>query len=82
MTAASFALLQSFLYLFSARIGCRGFPKNAHFRFALSRKRTRRAAELQRVLCFFLYRHSVLREFAVGLPDLDYTVSEHGVGNL
>ena len=155
MTAASFALLQSFLYLFSARIGCRGFPKNAHFRFALSRKsrrtrggitaraanlslpamvlgadwlsglpkirsfpfcsepqahqtrggvtaravffplppqrfarigcrgsrkyvhfrfalsrkRTRRAAELQRVLYFFLYRHSVLREFAVGAPE-------------
>ena len=41
MTAASFALLQSFLYLFSARIGCRGFPKNAHFRFALSRKSRR-----------------------------------------
>ena len=52
-----------------ARIGCRGSRKYAHFRFALSRKRTRRAAELQRVLCFFLYRHSVLREFAVGLPE-------------
>ena len=33
MTAASFALLQSFLYLFSARIGCRGFPKIRSFPF-------------------------------------------------
>lgn len=82
--AASQRVLQNYLYLpwLWARICCRTSRKNAHFRSALSRKRTRRAAELQRVLCFFLYRHSVLRELAVGLPDLDYAVSEHGVGNL
>lgn len=38
MTAASFALLQSFLYLFSARIGCRGSQKRHYFHSAPSRK--------------------------------------------
>ena len=71
MTAASFALLQSFLYLFSARIGCRGFPKSTHFRFALSRKSHRtRGGVTARAVIFPFTATAFCADWLSGLPKI------------
>ena len=69
MTAASFALLQSFLYLVSARIGCRGSPKNLLFSFRSEPQVPSDVGRCHSACCKFIFTcHDFGRGLAVGLP--------------
>ena len=71
MTAASFALLQSFLYLFSARIGCRAFQKRHYFRSALSRKSHQtRGGVTARAVIFPFTATAFCADWLSGLPKI------------